>query len=133
MKFERDEFASKRRTLGSATGCGALAFCAVVRYLSPVPVRVNTSPIRVEHRQQALALTRLGQDAVKSSGMHASNEPTNRAPELDEQQAATLQALLEVELRMPHAEFEDLWRYAVRRDFRLEPDPAGPLRRAIGK
>jgi hypothetical protein len=34
---------------------------------------------------------------------------------------------------MSREDFEALWLYAVKRDFILESDPSGPLRRALGR
>jgi hypothetical protein len=52
--------------------------------------------------------------------------------QLDEQQVQVLRALLELEKRVPVGEFETIWQYAKRLDFRLEQERNAPLRKALG-
>jgi hypothetical protein len=56
-----------------------------------------------------------------------------KLPQLDDDQMGVLASLLDLERRVTHSEFESVWRYAVALDFRLEAEPEGPLRKALGR
>jgi len=56
-----------------------------------------------------------------------------KLPQLDDDQMGVLASLLDLERRVTGSEFESVWRYAAARDFRLEPEPEGPLRKALGR